>query len=164
MPQTRTRVVGSGFTTFNYQGKTIAFLDRFTDSGQAPIAAPEAVIPLDARHPVEIATPRVLAEGTITATIRETWNEPVWYQLAGLGGAETIIDVFERLAEQAGDVTCQMIIKPPGAAFWRGKVFHGCVVTGIQDGETVEVGALTVARNITITYTHTTPLRTPAVR
>lgn len=164
MPRTRTRVVGSGFTSLSYQGRPIAFLDRFTDSGQRPIAPPEAVTPLDAKRPVEIATARVLGPGTITATIRETWNEPVWFQLAGLAGTETIVDVYERIAAAPGEVTCQMLIKPPGAPTWRGKVYHGCVVSDIDDGETVEIGALTIARNITIMYTHTTPVRTPATR
>ena len=34
MPQTQVRVVGSGFTTFNYNGKPIAFCEAIEDSGQ----------------------------------------------------------------------------------------------------------------------------------
>ena len=160
MPQTRVRVVGSGFTTFNYRGKPIAFLDSFRDSGQTALGGSggwEAITPLGAKHPVEIATSRVLNPGTITASIRELWNEPVWYQLAGLGGARTIVDVWQRLANDANRVTCQMVIKPPnGAGRNRGKTYHGCVVTAIDDGEEVTIGALSVARNIQIAYTHST--------
>lgn len=161
MPQTQTRVVGSGFTTFNYRGVPIAFLDSFTDTGQRPFsntgAGFEAVTPLGDRHPREIATTRVLTEGTLQLTIRELWNEPVWHQLVGLAGTYSIVDVYERLAADPNSVTCQMIIKPPGGRPWRGKVYHGCVVTDIDDRETVAIGALTFPRVISVVYTHTTP-------
>lgn len=159
--QTRVRVVGSGFTTFNYRGVPIAFLDSFTDSGQRPYSATgagwESVTPLGEKHPIEIVTTRVLSEGTLSLTIRELWNEPVWFQLAGLSGTWNIVDVYERLAADPTEVTCQMIIKPPGASAWRGKVYHGCVVTDIADGETVSIGALSFPRVLTVVYTHTTP-------
>lgn len=164
MPQTRVRVVGSGFTTFNYMGMPIAFLDQVVDSGQPPFggAGYEAIVPVGARYPVEIATSRVLAEGTLTCTIRELWNEPIWWQLAGLAGTDNIVDVWDRLAQQQSETTCQIIIKPPGSPTWRAKVFHDCVVTRIEDGETLNVGALSVAKNILIVYTHTTTLRQAA--
>lgn len=162
MPQTKVRVVGSGFTTLNYLGQPIAYMDGFTDSGQEPITAPEPIIPLDQRYPIEIATARVLNMGTLEVSIRELWNEPVWHQLAGLGGTENIVEVYEALAAAPGEVTCQMLIKPPGAQTWRGKVYHGCIVTRIDDSETVAIGALSIARRIVIGYTHSTPLRTSA--
>ena len=155
---TKTRVVGSGFTTFNYRGKPIAFLERFTDSGQRPLSQPQAITPLGSRHPVEIATGRVLAEGTLTLTIRELWNAAVWQQLTGLAGSNDIVDIYERIAEDSASVTCQMIIKSPSGAV-RGKTYHGCVITAIDDSETVTIDALTVPRNMTITYTHTTPIK-----
>ena len=57
MPQTRSRVVGSGFTSLNYRGQPIAFMDSFTDSGQEALAtqAPqEGVFVLGERHAVEL--------------------------------------------------------------------------------------------------------------
>jgi hypothetical protein len=166
MAQTRVRVVGSGFTTFNYKGQPIAFMDRVDDSGQAAFSTGgqgfEAIIPIGAEHPVEIATSRVLNLGTLACTIRELWNEPIWWQLVGLSGTETITDVWAALALDQAETTCQMIIKPPGSPTWRSKVYHNCVVVGIQDGESVEVGALSVQKNITIAYTHTTVLRQAA--
>jgi hypothetical protein len=158
MPQTQVRVVGSGFTTFNYRGKPIAFLDSFRDSGQTALGGQggyEAITPLGAKHPVEIATSRVLNAGMLTATIRELWNAPVWYQLSGLSGRKNIVDVWEALARDPQRATCQMIIKPPTGPT-RGKTYHGCVVTAIDDGEEVTVGALSIARNIQIAYTHST--------
>lgn len=160
MPPTRVRVVGSGFTTLEYNGQNIAFLEQFDDRGQQPVGdggGVEAIIPLGARHPVEIATSRVVGAGTIVASIYELWNEPVWYQLAGLAGRPGIIDVWEALAASPATVTCRLVIRGPGG-ITRGKIFHGCVVTSIPDGETVRVGTLSVSKSITIAYTHYTAI------
>lgn len=160
--QTRTRVVGSGFTTFNYRGQPIAFLDQFADSGQRPIAGAEPVHPIGSRFPVEIATARALAAGTLTITIRELWNEPVWYQLVGLSGTPDIISVYEALAASPSEVTCQMLIKPPGSPTWRGKTYHNCVIIDIADDENVSIRDMTIPRNISLMYTHTTTITQPA--
>lgn len=165
MPQTRVRVVGSGFTTFHYRGKAIAFLDQFRDSGTQAVGTGgagggpgwEPITPLGANRPVEIATSRVMGPGTITASIRELWNEPIWQQLSGLKNAHNLVDVWQALARDTNPVSCQMIIKPPGnAGPNRKKVYHNCVVTAINDGETVTIGALSVAKDIEIVYTHAT--------
>lgn len=161
--QTKTRVVGSGFTTLNWRGAAIAFMERFRDSGQRPLGqGAESVFPLDSRHAVEIATTRVLDVGTLAVTIRELWAGPVWTNLAGLEGAVDVIDVYTLLASDPNEVTCQMLIKPPGGNVWRGKVYHNCTVTGIDDAEDVQLGALTMARDCTITYTHITRFTTAA--
>lgn len=157
MPQTKVRVVGSGFTTLQYNGQNIAFLDSFQDSGQiaAGGGGVEAIIPLGSRHPVEIVTSRVLGAGTITANITELWNQPVWYQLQGLAGRRTLIDVWEALAASNATVTCRMVIRPPNAPP-RGKVYHGCVVTALPDNERVTIGELSIVRAVSISYTHST--------
>jgi len=156
--QNRVRVVGSGFTSFSWRGQTLMWLDEVTDTGQDPGVAPESITPLGFRHPIEIVTPRFLGMGTLTLQLRELWNEPVWWQLTGLAGTNDIISVFEVLAAEQSDVTCTMIIQPPGGAPPRGKVYHDCVVTGIDQRERVVIGALSVPRVITVAYTHTRPL------
>lgn len=158
MPYNRVRVVGSGFTSFNYNGQPLMWLTNLVDSGQRPGRAPEAITPLGWKHPIEIATPRYLDMGTLTMTITELWNQPVWQQLQGLAETTNIIDVFEALAREPAEVTCTLIIKPPGSAVWRGKTYHGVIVTGIDDSENVSIDALSVGRTITAAYTHTTPL------
>ena len=150
------RNVGS-YTTFQYSGKTIAFLENIQDSGQAPVAPAQPIHPLGARHPVDIVTPRALQAGTLTLSIRELWNGEVWEQLQGLTGAKTIVDIFERLARTPNYVTCTKIITPPGGRRY-GKVYHRCVISGIQDSERVEINTLSVAKTITVSYTHTTAL------
>lgn len=162
MPNTKVRVVGSGFTTFRYRGKPIAFCEGVEDSGQrafSDLGQPYQFIhPLGASHPVEIATSRVLQGGTLMLTIRELWNAPVWNQLAGLAKTQNIVDIFRALAQDPHYVTCQTLIKPPGTTAgqkrWRGKNYHNCVIVDINDGDTITVGALSVTKGITVAYTH----------
>jgi hypothetical protein len=158
MPETKTRVVGSGFTTLNWMGQPIAFLDEFTDSGQDPVAQPEPVHPIGDKFPREIATARALQAGTLTLTIRELWNEPVWWQLAGVARTYDIVDVYQALAAMPSGVSAQMIIKPPGGGSWRGNTYHNLVITQIADNETVRIGSMTFPRAITAMYTNKTPL------
>lgn len=162
MPNTKVRVVGSGYSTFSYQGKPIAFLEQVEDSGQRAFSdagAPYQFIqPIGARHPVEIATSRVLQGGTLQLTIRELWNAPVWHQLQGLAGTQNIVDVFEALARNPAYVTCQTVIKPPGGGRRRGKHYHNCVVVDISDNDTITVGGLAVTKGIVVAYTHSSKL------
>lgn len=155
--QSNVRVRGSGFTSFNYRGQTLAWLTNFNDDGQRPGVGAEAVHPLGDKYPREIVTPRFLNMGTLSMTITELWNAPVWQQLVGLEGVNDIIDVFQALASDPSEVWCQMLIKAPDGRF-RGKTYHNVVITGIPTGETVEIGSLSVGRDITAVYTHTTPL------
>lgn len=151
------RNVGSNYTTFQYAGKTIAYLERVVDSGQQPVVGAEFIQPIGADHPVDIVTARALRGGTLQLTIKELWNGEVWEQLQGLTGAKTIVDIFQRLAQTPNYVTCTKIITPPGGQRY-GKVYHKCVITGITDGETVQIGQLSVDKQITVSYTHTTIL------
>lgn len=160
MPNTNVRVVGSGFTTFNYKGLPLAWLQSVQDSGQRAFAdqgnAVEPIMVLGDRYPREIATTRVLAMGTLQITLRELWNAPVWHQLQGLEGTNDIVDVYEALDRNPQDLTCQMIITPPnGVAPPRGKTYLNCVITDIDDSETITVAGMSVPRTIDLAYTHT---------
>lgn len=163
MPSSKTRVVGSGFTSWNYDGKPLAFLDQFTDSGQMPVGRGdgpgyEAVHPLDSKFPVEIATSDAIGLGTCTAVLRELWNEPVWWQMAGLAGTDNVVDIFRVMRARSEPVTATKIIKPPGSNTWRGNTYHNITIVGVPDDENVTIGALTVGRTITMVYTNKTPL------
>ena len=74
MPAGKVRVTGSGYSTFVYAGKPIAFLNSVEDSGQRAWSdkgqAYAFIQPLGARTPVEIATSRVLGGGTLQLTIQ----------------------------------------------------------------------------------------------
>jgi hypothetical protein len=162
MPNTRVRVVGSGFTTFSYNGHPIAFLEGIEDSGQRAFSDAgqgyQFIHPLGERHPIEVATSRVLAGGTLNLTIRELWNTWVWEQLFGLAGTRNIVDVFEVLARNPAYVTCQTVIQPPGGGRPRGKNYHNCTVVDISDNDTITVGALAVTKGIVVAYTHSSQL------
>lgn len=162
MANTRVRVVGSGFTTFSYQGHPILFLEGVEDSGQRAFSDAgqgyQFIHPLGEEHPIEIATSRVLAGGTLNLTIREMWNQNIWEHLWGLAGSRNIVDVFKLLADDPSYVSCQMVIKPPGGGRLRGKNYNNCVVVDIADNDTVTVGALAVAKGIVIAYTHSSAI------
>lgn len=160
MPDTRVRVVGSGFSTFSYQGQPIAFLEGVDDSGQRAFSDAgqgyQFIHPLGQSHPIEIATSRVLAGGTLNLTIRELWSGWVWEQLQGLAGSNNIVDVFAILAANPSYVTCQTVIQPPGNARPRGKNYMNCTIVDISDNDTITVGALAVTKGIVVAYTHST--------
>lgn len=160
-------MTGSGYSTFVYNGKPIAFLNSVEDSGQrawSDKGQPYAFIqPLGARTPVEIATSRVLGGATLQLTIQELWNQAIWEQLAGMAGTNNIVEIFERLAASPNYVTAQTIIKPPGTestpSKWRGKIYHNVTIVDIADGDTLTVGGLDVAKPVVCAYTHTSRLR-----
>lgn len=162
MPNTQVRVVGSGFSTFSYKGVPIAFLEGVEDSGQRAFSDAgqgyQFIHPLGYSHPIEIATSRVLAGGTLNLTIRELWNMNVWEHLSGLAGTRNIVDVFRVLAADPAYVTCQTVIQPPGGARARGKIYNNCVVVDIADNDTITVGALAVTKGIVVAYTHSSAL------
>jgi LAGLIDADG DNA endonuclease family protein len=134
LPAGKVRVTGSGYSTFVWSGKPIAFLNSVEDSGQRAWSdkgqAYSFIQPLGARTPVEIATSRVLGGGTLQLTIQELWNQAVWEQMAGMAGTNNIVEIFDRLAANPNYVTAQTIIKPPGTeanpSKWRGKIYHNC--------------------------------------
>jgi hypothetical protein len=155
MPVTNSRIVGSGFTSFQYSGKSIAFLDEIHDSGQAPIRQYEAVTPLGDYYPREFALPRVKSEGQLQFIIRELWYSPVWWQLALLNNTYNIIDVYNAQASTAAPITASTIIrKPPGTASNanRGWTYHNVNMITIDDREVVQIGALTMPRTLTAVY------------
>lgn len=162
MPNTQVRVVGSGFSTFSYKGQPIAFLEGVEDSGQRAFSDAgqgyQFIHPLGYSHPIEIATSRVLAGGTLNLTIRELWNQNIWEHLSGLAGTRNIVDVFRVLAADPAYVTCQTVIQPPGSARPRGKIYNNCVVVDIADNDTITVGALAVTKGIVVAYTHSSAL------
>lgn len=164
MPQPQVRVGGSGFTLLYFDKHPIAWLQNFVDSGQQATAGPsgrntEPIYELGLQRPKEIVAAYVLGPGTITASIAETWNYRVWEHLQGMGGAHGILDIYARLRQNSERVTAHMLIRPPrGVGPVRGKIYHGCVISAIDDGENINIGTLSMAKNVTIQYTHSVPL------
>lgn len=164
---TTRRIAGSGFTTFEFGGHPIAWLDSLADGGQQPLGGGggmEAIYPLHARHAAEIAMTRVLGTGSLTLSLKEAWNESAWESIHPtlFVGLNDIAEVYEAQDNLATKLTATMVIRPPRASVYRVRTYHGCVVTSIDDRETLTVGALTVPRNITVAYTHKTHRTEPA--
>jgi hypothetical protein len=78
MPNSQTRVVGSGFSVMRWNGQKIAFLETVQDNGQSPVNTVTPVQPLDEPYPIEFAVPRAMNAGTLSFSIRELWDRPVW--------------------------------------------------------------------------------------
>lgn len=144
--------VGGGYTAFVYGTTPLAYVDVINDQAPQPVAQPEPVQPLDARHPIEIAFPKAHGPGTLTLTIREQWAADVWETLPGFEGAADIIDVFERNINM-GSIQCQKVMRMPNGQI-RSVVYHGVVVTNIDDSETVDIRTMTLPKRITLMYTH----------
>lgn len=152
MSESKTRVGGSGWTVFTWRGQRLAWLQQISDTGPSPVTSPQAIQPLDAEYPLEIVTPRALGVGTMKLTIIELWNTPHWQQLAGMEGTQNILDVFKRQVT-LGSVSCQKIIKVPNGPL-RVKNYYGCVITDIDDSESINIGTLSMPKGLTIQYTH----------
>jgi hypothetical protein len=157
MPPTATRIVGSGFTTFRWMSQLIGFLDEVHDSGQAPISQYDAVTPLGDYFPREFAFPRVKREGTLTFVIRELWSHPVWWALSHMANTYNIIDVYNVQSGLPIHITCSTIIRKPagsapGAGSDRGWTYTNTNLVTIDDREVVQIGALTMPRQITAVY------------
>jgi hypothetical protein len=154
MPPTATRIVGSGFTVFQWSAKAIAFLDEIHDSGQAPIRQYEAVTPLGDYYPREFALPRVKSEGTLQFIIREMWDQPAWWGFTQFLNTYNIIDIYNIQSGLARPIICSTIIKQPNGstAKDRGWSYLNCNLITIDDREVVQIGALTMPRTITAVY------------
>ena len=150
------RVVGSNYSIFRWRGQPIAYLENVSDGGVKPYGAVEAIHPLGFDTPQEFAVPRALSFGTLSLTIRELWEKPVWQHLSGLAAANDILDVWRVLSQDPTAVTCQTIIKPPQGNIARIKTYHNVVVNSIDDSEQVSLGAMSIARTIGCVYTHAT--------
>ncbi len=142
--------VGGGYTAFVYNGKPVLYLDQIADTAPRPVAAPEPVQPLDEAYPIEIAFPKAAGAGTLVLSIREQWASNVWETLPGYEGTNDIVEVFQRNIDSGG-VTCMKIITGPNGVR-RGFSYNGCVITDINDSETITIGTMTLPKQITLMY------------
>jgi hypothetical protein len=177
----RARVRGSGFTIFTFAGQPIAFAQQISETSPTPVGpGPVAIHPLDEPYPVQVITPAASGMGSLTLNLYELYNQKVWDRLAsdvegsnsnpfgGVGsndintnngvfdGAVDLVDVFIRQAEYSGNLNVVKYIRPPMIGGKKGtpyaEQYHGCVITNIQDGEDVEVGAMEVIKQVTVAY------------
>lgn len=154
--ESKTRIGGSGFTTMLYQNQRLAYLQTLQDTPPTPVAQAQAVQPIDESVPLEIVTAMAVGVGTIKCSFYELWNEPVWATLPGLQGTNNLLDVLKRQVT-LGTITMQKIIKSP-SGIMRARVYHNCVITDIDEGESINIGTMTVPRTLTFQYCYSTPV------
>lgn len=153
--ESKTRIGGSGFTTMTFRGTRLAYLQTLQDTPPQPVAGAQVVQAIDDEVPSEIVTAQAVGAGSIRLTFYELWNQPVWSTLPGLEGTNNLLDVLKRQVNM-GEVTCRKLIRSPGTNITRARVYHGCVITDIDEGEQINIGTMTLPKTITMQYIRTT--------
>lgn len=152
--ESKTRIGGSGFTTMTFRGTRLAYLQTLQDTPPQPVAGAQVVQAIDDEVPQEIVTAMAVGAGTLRLTFYELWNEPVWSRLPGLEGTNNLLEVLKRQVA-LGEVSCRKLIKSP-LGITRARVYHGCVLTDIDEGEQINIGTMTLPKTITMQYIRTT--------
>jgi len=178
MAQSRFRV-GGAYTRLTWtqtdsaKPVTLAYVDVIRETAPRAVASPQAIQPLDAEYPVEIAFPGALEAGSIEVTFREQWNSEVWnafYQTytdystgygQGNGGQPEVISdllgIFKAQLESGNSVSLQKVIVDPttGNAV-RTITYHNPVIVNIMVDETVNIGQMTFPKSVQFMYTYRT--------
>lgn len=161
--QDRVRVGGSGFTVFHWNNQLIAYAQEVSHTSPEPVAAPVAIQPMDARRPVQVVTPQAAGMGTITLTLIELYGAQVWERLSKLAGATDIVEIFQRISASADPISMTKIVEPPtlGGTTMPAytEIYHNCVITNVQNGETIDIATMEIRKIVTVAYTHMTPSR-----
>lgn len=152
--ESKTRIGGSGFTAMTWRGTKLAYLQTLQDTPPQPVAGAQVVQPIDSETPIEIVTAQAVGAGSLRLTFYELWNQPVWSTLPGLEGTNNLLEVLKRQV-QLGEVTCRKLIRSP-SGITRARVYHGCVITDIDEGEQINIGTMTLPKTITLQYIRTT--------
>ena len=157
---TTTFRVGGGYTVFSYNGQVLAYVDVVRETAPRPVAAPQAIQPLDSNYPIEIAFPNALEAGTIEITFREQWNSEVWEQLGAPTGTtngpfhhtQDLLEVFQaQLKTNAVNLT-KIIGDPAGTTPYRTITYRGVRVVNVMIDETVNIGTMTFPKSVQFMY------------
>jgi hypothetical protein len=177
----RARVAGSGFTVFTWDNKPILFAQQISHSSPQPVGAGVVEIhPMDEPYPVELITPQAATMGTLVLDLFELYGAQVWERLAGyLGGDPAgtstvrtdsikgsgkgpvdIVGIYNAVANTSNPIRIVKFVKPPQI---RGKTmkpyteeYHNCVISNVEDGETIAVGTMEIVKRLTVNYTYMT--------
>lgn len=156
MTESKSRIGGSGYTSLLFQGQRLAYLQVIQDTPPTPVATAQAVQPIDEPVPVEIVTAGAVGVGTMRMTFYEKWVSPAWWALPGLEGTNNLLEVLKRQIA-LGSVTMQKVVRSPNGIM-RARVYHGVVVTDVDEGENINIGTMTLPKTLTAQYTHSTPV------
>src|SRR3954466_1303293 len=156
----RGRVGGSGFTAFYWDSQPIGFCRELAHTSGTPVGpGPTPLQPLDEPYPIDILTPAAMTIGTLSLELYELYNHKVWDQLRWISGELDLVNVFLAMAEH-GPVQIVKVVRSPvlAGAVRReyADIFHGCVITNVEDGERIEIGTMEITKRLTVAYTKTT--------
>jgi hypothetical protein len=156
----RTRVGGSGFTAFFWNNDPIPFMRQLAHVAPTPVGpGPTPIQPLDEPYPIDIITPAAQTIGTLTLELYELYGSKVWDGLSSLTGEIDLVNIFIKLAADETPVTIKKVIFPPTLAGTNRSptidLFLHCVVTNVEDGETIEIGTMEVTKRISVAYRRT---------
>ena len=148
--------VGGGYTTINFHGQLLLYVDLIRETAPRPVAAPQAIQPMDSAYPIEVAFPAALEAGTLEITFREQWEAEVWAYLPGAGfqNANDLLDVFKAQLNSNSlgtDWTVSKVIANPNGTK-RTITYMGCVVVNVMVDETVNIGTMTFPKSVQIMY------------
>ena len=178
----RARVAGSGFTVFTWDDKPILFAQQISHSSPQPVGGTGVVPihPMDEPYPVELVTPQAASMGTLVLDLFELYGAQVWERLASyLGGDPAgtssvrtdsvsgagsgpvdIVGIFNAVSNTPNPIRIVKFIKPPQI---RGKTmkpyteeYHNCVISNVEDGETINIGSIEIVKRLTVNYTYLT--------
>jgi hypothetical protein len=157
----RTRTGGSGFTAFFWRSKPIGFCRQIAHVSPTPVGpGPTPIHPLDEPYALEIITPAAQNPGTLTLELYELYNHKVWDHLSLIAGSVDLVNIFIAVAAETDPITVVKLISPPTIRGVKpspyAERFHNCIISNVEDGETIEVGTMEVTKRITVMYTHIT--------
>lgn len=141
--------VGGGYTSFRYNNQTLLYVDQLREIAPRPVASPQPVQPMDSPYPIEIAFPAALEAGSLEITIREQWTQEIWQTLPGYQNTIDLLGVFQQNLI-SGAVTCMKVINGPSGI--RTVYYLGCNIVNITVDETVNIGTMTLPKQITLMY------------
>jgi hypothetical protein len=156
---------GSAVTVFEWMGQTIAFARTIGVQAPTPVAQTTPIHPLDARRPVELVTAQATTMGGVTLQLYDLFGEKVWARLANITNADgstaiDLVDIFQAVAIQNSGKHPILISKRITPKGNRGPTlvenYYNCVVSTVEDDETITVGTMEVIKTINVNFTHTT--------
>jgi len=167
MVQSKFRV-GGGYTLLTYKSTPLSYIDIIQETGPQPVAAPQAIQPIDAPYPIEIAFPAAIQAGTLSITFREQWNWEVWSQLFGQdasldssstkstsgSGPQDLLEVFKAQLQASSLDIVKVITDPKGNQ--RVATYSGLVIVNVAIDETINIGTMTLPKQIQFMYTQRT--------
>ena len=158
-----TRIIWTNGTT----AQTLAYVDNISETGPQPVAAPQAIQPMDSQYPIEIALPGALQAGTLEVQFREQWNADVWeaffqtYVSSLNTGTTTVISdllgVFQAQLQNTGTIQLQKaIIDPSTGNVIRQVTYNNPTIVNVMIDEQINIGTMTFPKSVQFMYTSRT--------